>query len=131
MKNVTNQGVAQAATVQGPATIDQVAAERQRLKELDAIAPLYPAELVKAAKYGDNPCTAQELAYRAAVMAVTKEIRLGESFLAAMQADSKAAESVSAAPAPAGNEPDKDSPQAAAMAAKADVAAFQKMKEVR
>ena len=125
---------AQTPAVQGPTpapAVDQVAAERQRLKEIDAIAPLYPAELVEAAKYGENPCTAQELAYQAAVATAAKAAGEGSAFLAAMTADTQAAAAVSAAPAPAGNTPDEDSPQAAAAQAKADVEAFRKMKEVR
>ncbi len=111
--------------------VDKAAEERKRLQEIDAIAALYDPELVQAAKYGENPCTAQELAYQAAVAAATKAAGEGKAFMAAMAADTQAAAAVSAAPAPAGKEPDEDSPQAAAAAAKADVAAFQKMKEVR
>lgn len=113
--------------------VDLAAAERKRLQEIDAIAALYDPELVQAAKYGESPCTAQELAYQAAVQAAAKAAGEGKAFMAAMTADSQSsgAAAVSPAPAPAGNEPDEDSPQAAAAAAKADVAAFQKMKEVR
>lgn len=117
-----------------PATaVDLAAAERKRLQEIDAIAALYDPALVQEAKYGENPCTAQELAYRAAVEAATKAAGEGKAFMAAMSADTQAsgAAAVSSAPAPTGNDPDEDSPQAAAAAAKADVAAFQKMKEVR
>lgn len=92
--------------VQTPATqepspapaVDQVAAERQRLQEIDAIAALYDPELVQAAKYGENPCTAQELAYQAAVAAATKAAGEGKAFMAAMAADSKAVAQVGAAP---------------------------------
>lgn len=125
---------AQTPAAQGPATapaVDKAAAERRRLQEIDAIAALYDPAMVQDAKYGENPCTAQELAYRAAVEAATKAAGEGKACMAAMSADAKAAAAVSAAPAPTGNEPDEDSPQAAAAAAKADVAAFQKMKEVR
>lgn len=111
--------------------VDQVAAERQRLQEIDAIAALYDPELVRAAKYGENPCSAQELAYQAAVAAATKEAGEGKAFLASMAADTQAAVAVGPAPAPAGSEYDEDSPQAAAAQAKADVEAFKKMKEVR
>lgn len=113
--------------------VDEVAAERQRLQEIDAIAALYDPELVQAAKYGENPCTAQELAYQAAVAAATKAAGEGKAFLAAIATDTQAsgAAAVGAAPAPAGGELDDNSPQAAAAQAKADVAAFQKMKEVR
>jgi len=123
-----------APQVQGPAptpAADEAGKERQRLRDIDAIAPLYDPELVHAAKYGENPCTAQELAYKAAVQAAEAAQGAGRAFMAAMAADSQAAAAVGAAPAPVENEPDEDSPQAAAAAAKADVAAFQKMKEVR
>ncbi len=120
-----------AAQEPAPATVDPAAAERQRLQEIDAIAALYDPELVQAAKYGEAPCTAQEMAYQAAVAAATKAEGEGKAFMAAMAADTQAAAAVGPAPAPAGKEPDEDSPQAAAAAAKADVAAFQKMKEVR
>ncbi len=92
--------------VQTPATqepspapaVDQVATERKRLQEIDAIAALYDPELVQAAKYGENPCTAQELAYKAAVEAAAKAAGDGSAFLAAMAADSKAVAQVGAAP---------------------------------
>ena len=48
------------------------AAERQRLADIDAVAGVFDAELVREAKYGDTPCTAQELAYRAAVKAAAQ-----------------------------------------------------------
>lgn len=126
--------VVQNPAVQDPApapAVDAAADERRRLQEIDAIAALYDPELVKEAKYGENPCTAQELAYQAAVAAAASAAGEGKAFLAAMSADTQAAAAVSAAPAPTGINPDEDSPQAAAAAAKADVAAFQKMKEVR
>lgn len=78
--------------------VDLAAAERRRLQEIDAIAALYDPVLVQEAKYGENPCTAQELAYRAAVEAATKAAGEGKAFLAAMVADNQAAAAVSAAP---------------------------------
>ncbi len=77
---------------------EQVAAERQRLRDIDAIAALYDPELVQAAKYGEDPCTAQELAYRAAVQAAASAESEGKAFLAAMRTDAKAATEVGAAP---------------------------------
>lgn len=77
---------------------DLAAAERKRLQEIDAIAALYDPALVQEAKYGENPCTAQELAYRAAVEAAMKAAGEGKVFLAAMTADNQAAAAVSAAP---------------------------------
>ncbi|MDE6837186.1 MAG: hypothetical protein K2P33_02185, partial [Acutalibacter sp.] len=134
--NPMEENKTQTPAVQEPTpapAVDLAAAERKRLQEIDAIAALYDPALVQEAKYGENPCTAQELAYGAAVEAATKAAGEGKAFMAAMSADTQAsgAAAVSSAPAPTGNEPDEDSPQAAAAAAKADVAAFQKMKEVR
>lgn len=85
-------------TAPAPA-VDQVAAERQRLKEIDAIAALYDPALVETAKYGENPCTAQELTYKAAVAAAAKAAGEGSAFLAAMAADSQVAAQVGAVPA--------------------------------
>ena len=58
------------AEVKAAATpIDRaIAAERKRLQEIDEIASAINDDiLVHEAKYGNNPCTAQELAYRAAI----------------------------------------------------------------
>lgn len=139
-KTMDNNNI-QTPAVQEPApapAVDLTAAERKRLQEIDAIAALYDQKLVQEAKYGENPCTARELAYRAAVdlaraksEAAAKAAGEGKSFMAAMLADTKAsgAESVNAAPTV--NEPDENGPRAAAAQAKADVEAFKKMKEVR
>lgn len=80
-------------------------AERQRLHEIDSIASIYDDETVNDAKYGDNPCTAQEMAFRAA----QKAARTGKKFLDDMEADGKEsnAEKVPAAAAetnPAGQD---------------------------
>ncbi len=71
--------------------------ERKRLKEIDAIAGIYDPALVQAAKY-DKPCTAQEMAYRAAVEAAEK----GKKFSADIRsdADDSGVNSVPAATAP-------------------------------
>lgn len=72
--------------------------ERRRIQEIDAIASRFDDETVREAKYGDTPCTAQEMAYRAAV----KAANAGTTFLAGMMEDSKAsnASEVGAAKAP-------------------------------
>lgn len=89
-----------AAQESAPApAVDLAAAERRRLQEIDAIAALYGPALVQEAKYGEKPCTAQELAYRAAVEAAAKAAGEGKAFMAAMAADNLAAAAVSAAPA--------------------------------
>ena len=76
-------------------------AERQRLADIDSIAHLYDEETVRNAKYGEHPCTAQEMAFRAA-QAVAKT---GGAFMAGVQSDYQAsgASGVGAAPADNGN----------------------------
>ena len=76
---------------------DAIRAERQRIAEIDAVASLFDAETVNAAKYGENPCTAQEMTYRAA----QEMAKQGKTFLAQMKSDyqESGADGVSAAPA--------------------------------
>lgn len=88
----------QTQAAQEPA-VDRAAEERRRLQEIDAIAALYDPALVEEAKYGEKPCTAQELAYKAAVEAAAKAAGEGKAFMAAMAADNQAAAAVSAVPA--------------------------------
>jgi len=73
-------------------------AERQRLMEIDAIAALYDNETVREAKYGENPCTAQEMTYRAAQKAAQR----GQAFMHGLEADANAsgARDVGAVPGP-------------------------------
>lgn len=82
---------------QAQANADAVAAERQRLAAIDSIAASIPdQQLVHDAKYGDNPCTAQELCFRV----MQQSAASGRQFLANYKADGAAsgAEKVSAAP---------------------------------
>ena len=76
---------------------EAVMAERQRIAEIDAVASLFDAETVNAAKYGENPCTAQEMTYRAAQEAA----KAGKAFMSQLQADYKedGADEVTSAPA--------------------------------
>ena len=107
---------------------DPVQAERRRIQEIDALAALFDSETIQAAKYGEHPCTAQEMAYQAA----QKAAQQGRNFLAALEADTAAsgAQEVTAADSGTGGM-DQDSPQAMALQAKADVQAFQNMKGTR
>jgi len=59
--------------------------ERKRLQDIDKVANLFDAALVQEAKYGEKPCDAKELAYRAALDASQK----GRTFLAGMVADAE------------------------------------------
>lgn len=70
--------------------------ERQRIKEIDAVASLFDAGIVNEAKYG-TPCNAAEMTFRAAQAAA----KAGTAFLANLKQDNAAsgANSVSAAQA--------------------------------
>ena len=80
-----------------------VEAERRRLMEIDEISALYSDEAVRAAKYGDTPLTAAQLAFEQAKAAATQ----GTAFAAAMLEDAKKANSVPAA----ATKPDGDAPK--------------------
>ena len=113
---------------------DPAAAERKRIQEIDALAGLFDAETIQAAKYGDHPCTAQEMTYQAA----QKASRQGRQFLAALEADTAASGALDVGAASgagsdgAGGTGSPDTPQAMAAQAKADAMAFNaRKKEVR
>ena len=119
-------------STQGVEAVDPAQTERQRLQDIDALAGVFDAETIKAAKYGEHPCTAKEMVYAAA----QKAAQQGQKFLAALVADtdSSGAQAVGAANGAgidgAGGTGSPDTPQAMAAQAKADVAKFQQMKEV-
>lgn len=117
-------------SAQGTEDVDPAHAERQRLQDIDALAGMFDAETIQAAKYGEHPCTAQEMVYAAA----QKASQQGGKFLAALMADTNGsgAQDVGAASSSGSDGTgDADTPQAMAAQARADVAMFQKMKEVR
>lgn len=97
-------------------------AERNRLAEIDQIAQLYDDEIVREAKYGEHPCTAQELAFRAAQNAA----RSGSAFVAGMKADyaNSGAKDVPATPAA-----DDTAEPSVKDSAKAAVTMFNEIKE--
>lgn len=100
-----------------------VQAERTRMQEIDAVAALYPTDVVQAAKYGDHPCSAQEMTYRAAQAAAQQ----GNTVLQQMQADAQAANTANV---PAANSADANETKEDVIAdAKAAVAAYRKNKE--
>ena len=76
---------------------EAVQAERQRIAEIDAIASLFDADTVNAAKY-TQPCTAKEMCYRAA----QESAKQGRAFMANLMADNdeSGADEVKPAPAP-------------------------------
>lgn len=82
------------------ARAEAVAAERQRMAEIDEVAPLFETDMVNAAKYGDNTCTAAELAYRVA----QANAKQGKAFMAAAVADANESGANDVKPAPATEE---------------------------
>lgn len=80
-----------------------VQAEQKRIQEIDAVASLYDAETVRAAKYGEHACTAQEMTYRAAQAAAQK----GKKFLSDLDDDTQAS---GAQGVPAAGDPGTPSP---------------------
>lgn len=58
--------------------------ERGRIAEIDRIAGLFNDDVVNEAKYGDKACSAQEMAYRAAV----KAAETGSDFMKNLKEDS-------------------------------------------
>lgn len=99
-----------------------VSAERNRLREIDAIAAQVPEDLLAEARYGETACSAQELAYRA----MTASAKNGAGFLAAMNKDGNAsgAASVPAAPAPATEPTEPQTEEQKKAQAKNDVAGW-------
>lgn len=69
-----------------PSAEDSATAERARIQAIDDIADQLPADLVKEAKYGDKPCSAETLAFRAVQAAAKK----GTNFLGALASDNQA-----------------------------------------
>lgn len=90
-----------------------VQAERNRLAAIDEVAGLFPTDLVQEAKYGENPCTAAELALKAA----QKAAKAGSKFLADAKADTADSGTDKVGAAPAGEEEDKPMTDADMMAA--------------
>lgn len=83
-----------------------VSAERERIQHIDEIACLYDDETVAKAKYGD-PCTAEQMAFRAAVASA----KSGSAFMANAKADTK--ESGVNGVSAASNDGDDSKPQTA------------------
>ena len=81
-----------------------VQAEQKRIQEIDALAGLYDAETIQAAKYGENACTAQEMTYRAA----QKAAQQGRRHLDNLESDYRAS---GAQGVPAASDPGQPPPK--------------------
>ena len=83
------------------ARTEAIAAERARLQAIESIeASVGDAQLVRDAKYGENPCTAEQLAFKA----MQKQAALGTAHLANVQADHAASGAADVGAAPNGGE---------------------------
>lgn len=114
------------AQIENDARAAGTKAERARIQEIDGIQNVVgDDEMVKNAKYGENPISAKDLVYNAAVA----QAAAGGKMLAGLMADAanSGAAQVPAAAAPA-KEVNPDSPEAMAAQAAADVAMFNTMK---
>ena len=83
-------------------TDEAVQNERQRIADIDAVASLFDSDTVRAAKY-TNPCSAQEMCYRAA----QESAKQGKAFMANLTADANDSGASAVTPAPASEEDDK------------------------
>ena len=91
-----------ARNAQAQANADAVAAERQRIEAIDSIAASIPdQQLVHDAKYGENPCTAQELCFRV----MQQSAAAGQQFLANYAADGEGSGANDVGAAPNGGAP--------------------------
>ena len=107
------------ASVEGNDTTAAVQQERDRLAAIDEVASLFDPELVRDAKYGEHPCTAAELALKAA----QKAAKAGSKFLAdaTKDADASGTKDVGAAPADESDSDEPGTPEARMEAARANV----------
>ena len=97
VSQIEAEAAAQAAT-------DAVADERARLQAIDDIADAVgDDQLVQDAKYGENPCTAEQLALRA----MQAQAKLGAAHLANAAADNAASGAQSVEATPAAEDEDK------------------------
>ena len=130
-----NPEAAEAAIAEAQASVSHTEAEeaartseRARCQDIDALRGVFDDATIQAAKYGENPCTAQEMAFRAA----QEMAKQGRSFLNQMQADyqESGADGVSAAPASEeDNKPMTEADRKAAGAAMAKKLAGKKEEE--
>ena len=80
---------------------EAIAQERERLQAIESIeASVGDAQLVRDAKYGENPCTAEQLALKA----MQKQAALGTKHLADVKADNAASGAGDVGAAPNGGE---------------------------
>lgn len=94
------------------ATTSAIAAERERFQQIDKLAgaPGMTAEMLTEAKYGENPCSAEQLSVKYVEMLTQQQGNTGQQHLAGMAADYQASGASGVRAAPNGG---TDDPQAA------------------
>ena len=117
------------AQIETAARAEGATAERNRIQQIESVqAAIGDPEMVRNAKFGENPMTLEQVA----VAVLQAQAAIGSTMLNNMKADAAASGAAAVAGAAAPTvETNPDSPEAIAAQAKADVAAFQKTKEVR
>lgn len=121
-----NPEAAEAAIAEAQASVSHAeaeeaarASERARCEEIDGLRGVFDDATIQAAKYGEHPCTAQEMAFRAA----QEMAKQGRSFLNQMQSDYQASGASEVTAAPASEEEDAPMTSDARKAAGAAMAA--------
>lgn len=88
---------------------EAAAAERKRIQEIESIeAQIADKDLINAAKYGEHPQNAAQLAFEA----MKKNAQLGQSFLQNLKSDAEASGSAKVASVPNGGNSDKGESEA-------------------
>ena len=126
MRNAFPDFVAQ---VEAAARADGARAERERIQGIEDIqSAIGDTDLVRNAKFGNNPMSAQDLAFAS----MKKQAAIGANMLGQMARDTNGSGAADVVANPAATqEVTPDSPAAIMAQAKADVAAYKNMKEVR
>lgn len=78
------------------------ASERARCEEIDSFRGVFDESTIQAAKYGEHPCTAQEMAFRAA----QEMAKQGKTFMSQMHSDYQESGAAAVTSAPASEEED-------------------------
>ena len=106
------------------ARTEAAAAERKRIQDIESIeAQIADKSLIDAAKYGEKPCDAAQLA----PMAMRRNAQLGQTFLNGLEKDVEASGTQTVASVPNGGNPDEGESETAKLMANA-FAAYKAMK---
>lgn len=106
------------------ARTEAAAAERKRIQDIESIeAQIADKSLIDAAKYGEKPCDAAQLA----LMAMRRNAQLGQTFLNGLEKDAEASGTQTVASVPNGGNSDEGESETAKLMANA-FAAYKAMK---